>query len=224
MAYFVVSWMLNFCFSVNSHEINWLVDTSTQHRFWVFMFRLFASFKAQFHHPDCMQTKLNTTLLYSQHLTAADNIHLDAHKHSKQTVSKIRRGGDKCTNSRDAHWTHIRSTQVQRWEESSRQRLIIYWSIYSFCQDTFPHCPEVLHKEVMVTCPICFEQKTGKKGKSSMWSWKQTHIQRCSPRRQQHYMFPMVSWFVEANLICQSLIRSPKDFPHVPLESLSFFS
>lgn len=48
-------------------------------------------------------------------------------------------------------------------ERDGRQLLIIYGSIYSFSQDTNLCCAKVLHKAVIVRCPICFDQKTQKK-------------------------------------------------------------
>lgn len=98
------------------------------------------------------------------------------------------------------------------------QLLIIYWSIYSFCQDTFPRCPIVIHKEVMVRCPICFNQKTGKKGKkNSMWSWKQIHIQRRSPWQRGHYMFAN-GW-----LLCRGQFNLPKILQRSPNCTTWFF-
>lgn len=128
----------------------------------------FQSLKAQLHLPDC----IHMTLL--RHLRVG-----------KQKLSRVQHGGHKCTNSQDVHWSSFTfefKTWAQSWKAAINHILINLFSL-----NTFPRCPKVLHKEVMVTCPTCFDQKTGKKGKTSMWSWKQTHIQR-------HYNSWLVCW------------------------------
>ncbi len=146
-------------FPASHHEISWFYAFSWL-EFWVWVPSIF---KMQPHLSDLTETSL-----------------LEKNKHSYELLDKqtLGRGGSKRTNSTESHWTYTLYTEVKRRARVQRQLLIIYWSIYSFCRDTFPCCPKVLHKEVMVRCPICFDQKTGKEGKPSMWSWKQTHIQR----------------------------------------------
>lgn len=88
----------------------------------------------------------------------------------------------------------------------------------------FFSCPKVLHKQVIVTCPICFDQKTGKKESKKKKKTVCDHENKrtfkdCPPRQQGHYMFANV-WF-EVNFTCQSPIRFPINFPNVPLKSFT---
>lgn len=120
-------------------------------------------FKVQLHLHECVQTKVSITLLQgAHHLKVRDN-----KQPRNQTLRKIR-DGEHITRTQKA-WicvAHTHFTYSTKDEQRvRRQLLIIYWSIYSFGQDTFLCCPKVLHKEVIVRCPICFDQKTGKKEK-----------------------------------------------------------
>lgn len=66
------------------------------------------------------------------------------------------------------------------------------------------------------------EKQEKKEIKTSMWSWKQTHIQRplaMTARTLHNGWFACWSQFHFANYPS----RSPKDFPNVPLESFKGF-
>ena len=93
------------------------------------------------------------------------------------------------------------------------QLVIIHWSIYSFCQDTFPRCPIVIHKEVMVRCPICSNQKTGKKGtkkqKTVCDHENRRTFKRRSPWQRGHCMFAN-GW-----LLCRGQFKFAKDPPKI---------
>jgi len=105
-------------------------------------------------------------------------------------------------------------------QRGRRQLLIIYWSIYSFCQDTFPRCPKVLHKEVIVRCPICFDRKTGKKKKKAECdSWEQTHLE--SARRDATCR---LTWLLKPIRFDQNASDRSKISTMYHLNLLKFFS
>lgn len=124
------------------------------------------------------------------------------------------------TTQQNEDWQYNCTTCTISKQKKRKEKRTEFEGRSSMCIDQFIHSirtcfsrPKVLHKQVIVTCPICFDQKTGKKEKKQEkknpvcdHENKRT-FKDCSPRQQGHYMFANV-WLRPI-----WLANHPSDFP-----------
>lgn len=130
--------------------------------------------------------------------------------------------GNTCTNGTDRHGTYI---QVKRRAESSKAALNhILINLFILSGHVSPLSQSLTQRSHCEMSNLFWPENRKERKNQDVIMKTDTHSKTARHDSEDTTCSLTVGWFVEANLICQLPIRSPKDFPNVPLESFKVFS